>query len=84
MNTTDPNNASNPHAPRALRKFSQTIPPGQTEYRIRHDLGTKAVIVQTRIAGRIREGGISILDENTIQLLFGGVLNEPIDLVVIG
>jgi hypothetical protein len=67
-----------------LRKFCQTVPSGSTEYFIRHGLGTKDVVVQTRIAGRIREGGISIVDENVVRLIFGGVLNEALDIVVIG
>ena len=69
---------------RPLRKFSITVPAGRTEYRIIHNLQSEDVIVQTRIAGRIREGGISILDANAIQLTFGGVLNESMNIVVIG
>lgn len=75
--------AAPPEAPR-LRKFSATVPPGQSEYTITHNLGTPDVLVQTRIAGRIREGGIAITGPNTVQLTFGGTLNEPIDLVIIG
>lgn len=71
------------HAP-PLRKFVSTVQPGRTEYKIVHNLQTEDVIVQTRIAGRIREGGISILDANTVQLTFGGVLHESIDVVIIG
>jgi hypothetical protein len=67
-----------------IRKFSGRVQPGRTEYRIVHNLGSLDVLVQTRIAGRIREGGISILDENTVQLVFGGTLNEEMDVVVIG
>ncbi len=67
-----------------LRKHAATIQPGQTEYLVHHNLGTREVIVQTRIAGRIREGGISIRDENTIQIVFGGRLNEPMEVVVVG
>jgi len=67
-----------------LRRFSVTLQPGQTDYRIVHDLGSEDVIVQTRIAGRIREGGISIVDANTVQIVFGGVLNEPMRVVIIG
>jgi hypothetical protein len=67
-----------------LRRFAATIQPGQAEYRIVHGLGSEDVIVQTRIAGRIREGGISILDANTVQILFGGVLHEAMRVVVIG
>ncbi len=69
---------------RPLRKFSITVPAGRNEYRIIHNLQSEDLIVQTRIAGRIREGGISILDANAIQLTFGGVLNESMDIVVIG
>ena len=69
---------------RPLRKFSIAVPSGRTEYRILHNLQSEDVIVQTRIAGRIREGGVSILDANTIQLTFGGVLNESMEVVVIG
>ena len=67
-----------------LRKHVQRVPPGRSEYRIAHNIGTEDVIVQTRIAGRIREGGVSIVDANTVGLVFGGVLNEPLDVVVIG
>jgi hypothetical protein len=67
-----------------LRRFAVTVQPGQTEYRVTHGLGSEDVIVQTRIAGRIREGGISIVDANTVQMVFGGVLNEPMQVVVIG
>jgi hypothetical protein len=69
---------------RPLRKFAASVPPGRSEYRISHNLQTEDVIVQTRIAGRIREGGISIIDANTVQLIFGGVLNEAMDVVIIG
>jgi hypothetical protein len=67
-----------------VRKFSVRVFAGQARYTIQHNLHTEEVIVQTRIAGRVREGGISIVDENTIQLEFGGVLNESIDVVIIG
>lgn len=67
-----------------LRKVAIRVRPGQSEYKIAHNLQTEQVIVQTSIAGRIREGGISILDANTVQLTFGGVLNEAIDVVIIG
>jgi hypothetical protein len=77
-----PNLNSTP--PSVLRKFSNRLAPGQTEYLIRHDLGTEDVIVQTRIANRIREGGIAIHDPNTVRIIFGGVLNEPLDVVIIG
>ena len=68
----------------AVRKFTFQVRAGKTRYTVVHWLGTKDVVVQTRIAGRIREGGISVIDENTIQLEFGGALNEAIDGVVIG
>ena len=68
----------------ALRKFTAAVQPGQSEYKLRHNLETEDVIVQTRIAGKIREGGISIIDANVVQLIFGGVLNETIDVVIIG
>ena len=67
-----------------VRKFTASVPPGKTDYRIVHNLASEDVIVQTRIAGRIREGGISILDANTVQLTFGGVLNEALDVVIVG
>ena len=69
---------------RPLRKFASRAEPGRTEYRIVHNLQSEDVMVQTRIAGRIREGGVSIVDANTVQLTFGGVLNEAIDVVIIG
>jgi hypothetical protein len=67
-----------------MQKFVLRVPPGKTEYDVKHDLGTEDVIVQTRIAGRIREGGVSIRDANTVRLTFGGTLNEALDVVVIG
>ena len=68
----------------SLRKYAARVEPGRSEYRIVHNLGTQDVIVQTRIAGRIREGGLSIIDSNTVQLTFGGTLNERMDVVIIG
>jgi hypothetical protein len=67
-----------------VRKFSFKVPPGKTNYTVNHPLASTDVIVQTRIRGRIREGGITIVDANTIQLEFGGTLNEQIDGVIIG
>jgi hypothetical protein len=67
-----------------LRKFCATLQPGRSVYDIRHGLGSVDVIVQTRIAGRVREGGISIVDANGVRLTFGGTLNEPLDVVIIG
>jgi hypothetical protein len=67
-----------------LRRFVVTLQPGQTEYSIAHGLGTSSVIVQTRIAGRVREGGISVPVAGTVKVVFGGVLNEPMDVVIIG
>ena len=68
----------------SLRRVAARLTPGGTLYRIPHNLETEDVIVQTRIAGRIRESGISVLDANTLQVSFGGVLNEPMDVVIIG
>ncbi|MDB6030897.1 MAG: hypothetical protein JWM16_1235 [Verrucomicrobiales bacterium] len=67
-----------------VRKYVERLEPGQTHYRIVHSLGTEDVIVQARIAGRVREGGISIVDANTVGLTFGGTLNEPLDVVILG
>lgn len=67
-----------------LQKFSTRLLPGKTEYRLEHNLGTEDVLVQTRIAGHVREGGIRILDENTVLIQFGGPLHEPMDVVIIG
>jgi hypothetical protein len=67
-----------------LRKFVARLDPGQTRYRLKHNFGTSDVLVQTRISGRVREGGISIKDENTVEIEFGGNLNEPMDVVIIG
>jgi hypothetical protein len=67
-----------------IRKYSERVQPGKTHYRIVHNIGSADVIIQTRIAGRIREGGVSIMDENTVELMFGGTLNEPLDVVIIG
>jgi hypothetical protein len=74
--------ASSPGLP--LRKFATRLPPGRTRYEIAHGLGSEDVLVQTRIAGNIREGGVSILDKNTVCLTFGGTLNESMDVVIIG
>ncbi len=87
QNIGDLNNSiesSRGHQEPILRKFRATLEPGKSVYHIRHQLGSEDVIVQTRIAGRVREGGISIVDPNCIQLTFGGTLNEPIDVVIIG
>lgn len=67
-----------------VRKYATAVQPGKSEYRIVHNLGTENVIVQTRIAGRVREGGVSIVDADTVQLTFGGTLNETMDVVIIG
>jgi hypothetical protein len=75
---------STEQAAASLRRVAARLMPGGTIYRIPHNLGTEDVIVQTRIAGRIREGGISISDANTVQVTFGGVLNEPMDVVIMG
>lgn len=66
------------------RKVCGTLPPGNTTYRITHNIGTMDLVVQARIRNRIREGGISLVDENTVEVSFGGVLNEPMDIVIIG
>lgn len=73
-----------PTASTVLRKFCATLQPGESVYEIRHFLGSEDVIVQTRIARRIREGGISIVDANHVRLTFGGTLYEPLDVVIIG
>ena len=72
------------HRESVIRKFCVTLQPGKSTYDIRHGLGTEDVIVQTRIDGRIREGGILIADPDRVRLTFGGTLNEPIDVVIIG
>jgi hypothetical protein len=71
-------------AARAVRKFSARLNPGQTRYVLEHGLGTENVIVQTRIAGNIREGGVSILDAERVCITFGGTLNEAMDVVIMG
>lgn len=68
----------------AVRKYSERVHPGKTHYKIIHNPGSADVIIQTRIAGRIREGGVCIVDENTVEIMFGGTLNEPLDVVIIG
>ena len=68
----------------ALRKFTARLLPGKSSYEIAHNLETMHVIVQTSIAGNVREGGVSISDRNTVRVSFGGTLNEPIDVVIIG
>ena len=68
----------------ALRKFTARLLPGKSSYEITHNLQTTHVIVQTSIAGNVREGGVSISDGNTVRISFGGTLNEPIDVVIIG
>lgn len=69
---------------KGLRKFTARLGPGNTRYDVVHNLGTPHVIVQTRIAGNVREGGISVVDTNTVRITFGGTLNEPLDVVIIG
>jgi hypothetical protein len=66
------------------KKVCGSLPPGKTTYRITHNIGSFDLIVQTRIRNRIREGGISLVDENTVEVSFGGVLNEAMDIVIIG
>ena len=46
--------------PILTRKVTATLHPGKMIYNIQHTLGTEDVVVQTRISGRIREGGVSI------------------------
>ena len=67
-----------------LRKFTARLGPGNTRYDLVHNLGTPHVIVQTRIGGNVREGGISVVDANTVRITFGGTLNETMDVVIIG
>ena len=76
--------ANSEHSKAPLRKYATRLEPGQTQYLLRHNFGTRDVIVQSRIAENIREGGISILDENTVRIAFGGPLHEPMDVVIIG
>ena len=68
----------------SLKKYFTRVAPGQSRYVVTHDLGTTEVIVQTRIAGRVRDGGVTITGPNKVELDFGGNLNEPLDVVVIG
>jgi len=84
MSTLLATNSDAQTAEAVVRKFSGRIEPGDRTYRIRHGLGTRDVMVQTRIAGRVREGGIVIVDENTIEIGFGGTLNEPMEVVILG
>jgi hypothetical protein len=67
-----------------IRKFTARLTPGRNVYDLQHNFDTEDVIVQTRIAGNVREGGISIVDENRVRLTFGGPLHEAMDVVVIG
>jgi hypothetical protein len=80
--SSKPDTTTESHPP--LQKHTARLQPGQTEYKIHHNFGTEDVIVQTRIANRIREGGVAIADANTVRIFFGGVLNEPLDVVIIG
>lgn len=84
LDTTNKGETPPAYREAAVRKYSVTVQPGQSVYDIRHYLGTEDIIVQTRIAGRIREGGISILNPNCLRLTFGGTLNEPLDVVIMG
>ena len=70
--------------PKVTQKVTATLLPGQSIYEIRHGLRTEDIIVQTRIAGRIREGGVSITNDSTVRLTFGGTLNEALDVVIVG
>ncbi len=67
-----------------VRKFTARLQPGNSRYDLKHNLGTEDVVVQTRIAGNVREGGVSILNSDTVRISFGGPLHEPMDVVVIG
>ena len=66
------------------KKVCGTLAPGNATYRITHNIGTLDLVVQSRIGNRIREGGITLVDENTVEISFGGVLNESMDVVIIG
>ena len=79
-----PDSASGSAANISLRKFTTAIAPGQSEYQIAHQLGSRDVLVQTRIAGEVREARIVIVDENTVRLCFKGTLAEPMDVVILG
>ena len=83
-NEENPSEESPSPQPRALGKFTARLMPGKSSYEIAHNLQTRHVIVQTSIAGNVREGGVSISDGNTVRISFGGTLNEPIDVVIIG
>jgi hypothetical protein len=67
-----------------VRKFAARLTPGKARYDLKHNFGTEDVLVQTRIAGNVREGGITVLDENTVRIGFGGPLHEPMDVVILG
>ena len=73
-----------PNEQNGVRKYAAVLKPGRNYYDLVHGFGTEDVIVQTRIAGNIREGGISIVDENTVRIGFGGPLHEPMNVVIIG
>ena len=77
-------NSSGTAANSALRKFTTTISPGQSEYDIAHQLGSKDVLVQTRAGEEVTEAKIIIPNENTIRLVFTDVLNAPVDVVILG
>ena len=70
--------------PIPTRKVTATLRPGKMVYNIQHKLGTEDVVVQTRISGRIREGGVSIVSANMVRVAFGGTLNEALDVVIVG
>ena len=70
--------------PVLTRKVTATLRPGRMIYNIQHTLGTEDVVVQTRISGRIREGGVSIVSANMVRVAFGGTLNEALDVVIVG
>ena len=70
--------------PILTRKVTATLHPGKMIYNIEHTLGTEDVVVQTRISGRIREGGVSIVSANMVRVAFGGTLNEVMDVVIVG
>jgi hypothetical protein len=69
---------------RPIRKFTARLTPGRNLYDLKHNFDTEDVIVQTRIAGNIRDGGISIVDKNRVRITFGGPLHEAMDVVIIG
>jgi hypothetical protein len=67
-----------------LKKVCGTLAPGNTINPITHNIGTLDFVVQSRIRNRFCEDGLPLVDENTVEITFAAVLDEAMDVVIIG